>query len=154
MQKAKIRIASVHQRAVEKEAQTDQLRAEIEERTKTEVGKIESQIDLVKKQTNQKVAALADQIDFDRRKAFAEAEYYKSQKEAEANKLKLSTQHIANEFYSLLEKSKKTYFGSSFTDLLERELGLAATINLLDSNPEQAHKVPSKHAASNHKTNK
>lgn len=64
VEKANVRIANVRQRLIEKQSETEQLKAQIEARKIADVSKIASQKALLEKQTQQKINAISGNNNF------------------------------------------------------------------------------------------
>ncbi|KAF0713698.1 hypothetical protein AaE_011730, partial [Aphanomyces astaci] len=95
LQKTKLLIAHETQRVIEKEAETDKKRATIEAEKVSAVSKINMLKEIAEKESIQKIHALEDIMHVDREKveiyiAWADAEYYKSTREADANAARLT----------------------------------------------------------------
>jgi erlin len=89
-EKTKLLITTQHQRVIEKEAETERMRAMIAAEKQAEVSKIQSEKELTEKLAFQRVQAIEDRMYSAKQKALADAQFYKQQKLAEANQLKLT----------------------------------------------------------------
>merc|ERR1719195_806644 len=94
-EKTKLMISTQRQKVVEKEAETERKKAVIE----------------AEKESNQKIAEIEDSIHLAREKAKSDAEFYRIQKQAEANKLLLTSEYLELQKYSSLTNNQKVFFG-------------------------------------------
>ena len=66
---------------------------------------------IMEKESNQKIAEIEDSIHLAREKAKSDAEFYRIQKQAEANKLLLTSEYLELQKYSSLTNNQKVFFG-------------------------------------------
>merc|ERR1711899_686348 len=95
-EKTKLMISTQRQKVVEKEAH---------------VAKIQYERKIMEKESNQKIAEIEDSIHLAREKAKSDAEFYRIQKQAEANKLLLTSEYLELQKYSSLTNNQKVFFG-------------------------------------------
>merc|ERR1719458_1840735 len=110
-EKTKLLIATQHQKVVEKEAETDRKRAVIEAEKEAAVAKIQYDRHILEKESVQKMERIDDTIHLDKEKSKTDAEYYRIAKQAEANKLLLTTQFLELRRYETMSANQKVYFG-------------------------------------------
>merc|ERR1719264_1554188 len=110
-EKTKLLIATQHQKVVEKEAETDRKRAVIEAEKEALVAKIQYDRHILEKESVQKMERIDDTIHLDKEKSKTDAEYYRIAKQAEANKLLLTTQFLELRRYETMSANQKVYFG-------------------------------------------
>merc|ERR1712038_2190677 len=89
-EKTKLLISTQHQKVVEKEAETERKKAVIEAEKEASVAKIQYERKILEKESNQKIAEIEDTIHLARERSKSDAEFYRIQKQAEANKLLLT----------------------------------------------------------------
>eukprot|EP00455_Lapot_gusevi_P013290 TRINITY_DN16445_c0_g2_i1.p2 TRINITY_DN16445_c0_g2~~TRINITY_DN16445_c0_g2_i1.p2 ORF type:complete len:340 (-),score=91.14 TRINITY_DN16445_c0_g2_i1:1102-2121(-) len=118
VEKAKVRVAAERQKVVEKEAETERLKATIEATKTADVSKINMDRELLVKKARQKIELIEDQMHLDRQKKRAESALYKQKRVSEANELKLSSGFIQLETFRLLESRPKVFFGKSLASVL------------------------------------
>jgi len=110
-EKTKLMITTQRQKVVEKEAETDRKKAVIEAEKEAHVAKIQYEKMIMEKEANQKIAEIEDSIHLAREKAKSDAEFYRIQKQAEANQLLLTKEYLELQKYSSLTNNQKVYFG-------------------------------------------
>merc|ERR1712141_787097 len=98
-EKTKLLISTQRQKVVEKEAETERKKAVIEAEKEAHVAKIEYERKILEKGSNQKIAEIEDSIHLAREKAKSDAEHYRVQKQAEANKLLLTEEYLELQKY-------------------------------------------------------
>merc|ERR1740116_5263 len=110
-EKTKLMISTQRQKVVEKEAETERKKAVIEAEKEAHVAKIQFERKIMEKESNQKIAEIEDKIHMAREGAKSDAEFYRVQKQAEANKLLLTKEYLELQKYSSLTSNQKVYFG-------------------------------------------
>merc|ERR1719201_740541 len=110
-EKTKLMISTQRQKVIEKDAETDRKKAEIEAEKEAQVAKIQYERKIMEKESNQKIAEIEDKIHMAREGAKSDAEFYRVQKQAEANKLLLTKEYLELQKYSSLTSNQKVYFG-------------------------------------------
>jgi len=110
-EKTKLMISTQKQKVVEKEAETDRKKAVIEAEKEAHVAKIQYERMIMEKESNQKIAEIEDSIHLARERAKSDAEFYRIQKQAEANKLLLTAEYLELQKYSSLTNNQKVFFG-------------------------------------------
>jgi len=116
-EKTKLLITTQHQKVIEKEAETERLRATIVAQKQSEVSKIQMEKELTEKLAFQRIQSIEDRMVFARQKASTDAQFYKQQKLAEANQLKLTSEYVAYQTFLAIRDQPKMYFGSSLADM-------------------------------------
>merc|ERR1711860_69649 len=96
-EKTKLLISTQRQKVIEKEAETDRKKAIIE--------------------AEKKMSEIMDATLLAKEKAMADAEDYKSEKEAEANKLKLTQEYLELVKYQSIGQNTKIYFGDKIPQM-------------------------------------
>merc|ERR1712037_1036841 len=110
-EKTKLMISTQRQKVIEKDAETDRKKAVIEAEKEAQVAKIQYERKIMEKESNQKIAEIEDKIHMAREGAKSDAEFYRVQKQAEANKLLLTKEYLELQKYSSLTSNQKVYFG-------------------------------------------
>jgi len=110
-EKTKLMISTQRQKVVEKEAETERKKAVIEAEKEAHVAKIQYERKIMEKESNQKIAEIEDSIHLAREKAKSDAEFYRVQKQAEANELLLTAEYLELQKYSSLTNNQKVFFG-------------------------------------------
>merc|ERR1719495_1264162 len=110
-EKTKLMISTQRQKVIEKDAETDRKKAVIEAEKEAQVAKIRYEQNILEKESNQKIAEIEDSIHLAREKAKSDAEFYRIQKQAEANKLLLTSEYLELQKYSSLTNNQKVFFG-------------------------------------------
>jgi len=123
-EKTKLMIAQQRQKTVEKEAETERKRAIIEANKRAEVDAIENEQLIAKKQADQEIARIEDDMRKHSSDSQADSQLYSAQKKAEGNKLQLTKEYLELKKYEYLAGTTKIYFGpdipySMFKDLEE-----------------------------------
>jgi len=123
-ERTKLKVAQQTQALVEKNAETERKKAVIEAEKYAMVEAIELNRTLALKLNEQRIANIENEMVLAQAKARADAEYYSSEREAEANKLRLTPELLQLEAVRALANNTKVYFG-------EKLPGLFVDTNLL-----------------------
>lgn len=110
-EKTKLLISTQRQRVVEKEAETERKKAVIEAEKEAHVAKIQYERMIMEKESNQKISEIEDTMHLAREKAKSDADFYRIQKQAEANRLLLTKEYLDMKKYESLSTNQKVYFG-------------------------------------------
>ncbi|CAI9593106.1 unnamed protein product [Staurois parvus] len=116
-EKTKLLIAAQKQKVVEKEAETERKKAVIEAEKVAQVAEIKYGQKVMEKETEKKISEIEDSAFLARAKAKADAEFYTSQKTAEANRLKLTPQYLQLMKFQAIAANSKIYFGSEIPNM-------------------------------------
>lgn len=116
-EKTKLLISVQHQKLVEKEAETERKKAVIEAEKSAQVAKIMYEQKVLEKESEKKIAEIEVQMQVNRDKSLADAEYYKALKVTESNKAKLTPEYLELMKYEAIAKNTKIYFGSSIPQM-------------------------------------
>ena len=106
-------ITTAHQQVVEKEAETDRRRAVIEAEKVAQVAKIQYEQKILGKESERRMAEIDAEMHLARERALADANKYKSDQEAESNKIKLTPEFLQWSMYQALAQNTKIFFGDS-----------------------------------------
>ncbi|XP_010768484.1 erlin-2-like [Notothenia coriiceps] len=111
-EKTKLLISQQTQKVVEKEAETERIKAIIEAEKVAQVAEIKYGQKVMEKNTEKRISEIEDGAFLARMKARADAEFYTSQRTAEANKLKLTPEYLKLMKFKSISANSKIYFGS------------------------------------------
>lgn len=124
-ERTKVLIAMEMQKFVEKEAETQKKRAVTEAEKDAHVSKILMDQRVMEKESIKRQQEIENEIFVAREKSFADANFYRVLKEAEANKLKLSPQFLELKFIEAIANNSKMFFGEKIPSMVmdQRLLG-------------------------------
>ncbi|XP_034094223.1 erlin-2 isoform X2 [Gymnodraco acuticeps] len=111
-EKTKLLISQQTQKVVEKEAETERIKAIIEAEKVAQVAEIKYGQKVMEKNTEKRISEIEDGAFLARMRARADAEFYTSQRMAEANKLKLTPEYLKLMKFKSISANSKIYFGS------------------------------------------
>ena len=123
-EKTQLMITTAHQQVVEKEAETDRRRAVIEAEKSAQVGKIQYEQKILGKESEKRIAEIEAEMHLARERSLADANKYKSETEAESNKMKLSPAFLQWSMYQALAQNTKIYFGNSIPNIFAGDVQL------------------------------
>uniref|UniRef100_A0A8C5ALT6 Band 7 domain-containing protein n=1 Tax=Gadus morhua TaxID=8049 RepID=A0A8C5ALT6_GADMO len=131
-EKTKLLISQQTQKVVEKEAETERLKAVIEAEKVAQVSEIKFGQKVMEKETEKKISEIEDAGFLARQRARADAEFYTANRLAEANKMKLTPAYLQLVKFQAIAANSKIYFGSEiphmFVDSGAKWSGAAAGI--------------------------
>ncbi|XP_071829765.1 erlin-2-B-like isoform X2 [Apostichopus japonicus] len=116
-EKTMLLIAVQHQKVVEKEAETDRKRAVIEAEKLSQVATITYKQKIMEKESEKRISEIEDETHLAKERARADAEFYKSQREAESNNVKLTPQYLEMMKYQAIATTQKVYFGKDIPSM-------------------------------------
>mmetsp|Transcript_20128 Transcript_20128/g.23223 ORF Transcript_20128/g.23223 Transcript_20128/m.23223 type:complete len:334 (+) Transcript_20128:198-1199(+) len=122
-EKARVMVAIQTQKLVEKEAETERKKAVIEAEKESMVAAIHLNRTLAEKMNLQRIATIDNEMQFAKVKAEADAALYKSMKEAEGNKLRLTPELLQLETVRALANNTKIYFGERIPNIFLDNVG-------------------------------
>jgi len=111
-EKTKLMISTERQKVVEKEAETERKKSIIEAEKNATVAKIVYEAKILEKESFRKIARIEDEMHLAKEKSRTDAEYYKIQRQAEANSLLLTKEYVELKKYEALSSNRKIYFGT------------------------------------------
>merc|ERR1719244_560290 len=120
-EKTKLLISTQRQRVVEKDAETERKKAIIEAEKEAQVAKIRYEQNLLERESKQKMEKIDDEIHLAKEKSKTDAEFYKVQKQAEANKLLLSNEFLELKRIEAMAANNKVYFGPDIPNMFISE---------------------------------
>lgn len=110
-EKTKLLISTQRQKVVEKEAETERKKAIIEAEKEAQVAKIQFERHILEKESVKTMALIEDSIHLAKEKSKSDAEFYRIEREAEANKLLLTKEYLELKKYEYVAQNQKVYFG-------------------------------------------
>uniref|UniRef100_A0A4W6E8M8 ER lipid raft associated 2 n=1 Tax=Lates calcarifer TaxID=8187 RepID=A0A4W6E8M8_LATCA len=116
-EKTKLLISQQTQKVVEKEAETERIKAVIEAEKVAQVAEIKFGQKVMEKETEKKISEIEDSAFLARQRAKADAEFYTAQRAAEANKLKLTPEYLQLMKYKAIAANSKIYFGNDIPQM-------------------------------------
>lgn len=116
-EKTKLLISTHHQKVVEKDAETERKKAIIEAEKEAQVAKIQFEQKIMEKESLQRIAQIEDSMHVATQKSRSDADFYQTQKQAEANYLLLTPQFLELKKYEAISNNTKVFFGSDIPKL-------------------------------------
>lgn len=116
-EQTKVKVAEQTQKLIEKEAETERKRALIEVQKRAEVAKITLDMQVADKENQQKVEQIENEMHLARARAAADADFYRAQREAEANALRITPELIQLEAVRAIANNSKIYFGEKIPSM-------------------------------------
>ncbi|XP_031552223.1 erlin-1-like [Actinia tenebrosa] len=126
-EKTKLMIAQQKQKVVEKEAETERKKAVIEAEKQAMVSQIQYQQKIMEKESLKKMSMIEDATYVAKMKSRADADFYIAQKEADANKLKLTKEYLELNKYKSISTNSKIYFGPNIPSIFFDPSKMSAT---------------------------
>ena len=96
---------------MEKEAETERKKAIIEAEKEAQVAKIQFEKQILEKESVQKMGLIDDAIHLAKEKSKTDAEFYRVERQADANALLLTKEYLELRRYEALAANQKVYFG-------------------------------------------
>ncbi|XP_074648122.1 erlin-1-like isoform X2 [Tubulanus polymorphus] len=116
-EKTKLLISIQKQKVIEKEAETDRKKALIEAEKNAAVSKIQWSQKIMEKESEKKISEIEDLTLLAKMKAKTEADFYRAEKEAQSNKIKLTPEYLQMLKYQAIAANSKVYFGNNIPDM-------------------------------------
>lgn len=116
-EKTQLLISIEHQRVVEKDAETERKKAVIEAEKVALISKIQFEQKIMEKESLQRIEQIENQIQSDRLRSQADADFYIGQKKAEINKILLTSEYLELMKYEAITKNNKIYFGEKIPNI-------------------------------------
>merc|ERR1719512_140913 len=120
-EKTKLLISTQRQRVIEKDAETERKKAVIEAEKDAQVAKIKYEQNILEKESLQKMETINDEVHLAKEKSRADAEFYKIQKQAEANRLLLTKEYLDLKKIEAMSVNNKVYFGPDIPNMFISE---------------------------------
>merc|ERR1719397_2281463 len=116
-EKTKLLISTQRQKVIEKDAETERKKAVIEAEKEAQVAKFRYEQNIQEKESMQKMEAINDHVHLAKEKSRADAEFYKIEKSATANKLLLSKEYLELKKIEAMSVNNKVYFGPDIPNM-------------------------------------
>merc|ERR1719410_1466700 len=120
-EKTKLLISTQKQKVIEKDAETERKKAVIEAEKEAQVAKIRYEQNIQEKESMQKMEAINDNVHLAKEKSRADAEFYKIERSATANKLLLSKEYLELKKIEAMSVNNKVYFGPDIPNMFINE---------------------------------
>merc|ERR1719333_734716 len=120
-EKTKLLISTQRQKVIEKDAETERKKAVIEAEKEAMVAKIKYEQNIQEKESMQKMEKITDSIHLAKERSRADAEFYKIQKLAEANRLLLTKEYLDLKKIEAMAVNNKVYFGPDIPNMFISE---------------------------------
>merc|ERR1719290_978725 len=120
-EKTKLLISTQRQKVIEKDAETERKKAVIEAEKEAMVAKIKYEQNILERESMQKMETINDQMHVAKEKSKTDAEFYKIQKQAEANKLLLNKEFLELKRIEAMASNNKVYFGPDIPNMFISE---------------------------------
>jgi len=116
-EKTKLLIATQKQKVIEKESETDRKKAVIEAEKESMVAKIKYEQNILERESMQTIETITDQMHVAKERSRTDAEFYKIQKQAEANQLLLTKEYLEMKRIEAMANNNKVYFGPDIPNM-------------------------------------
>jgi len=116
-EKTQLLISNARQKVVEKEAETARKKAVIEAEKEAHVARIQYERKVQEKESIRKMEEIEDHIHLAKEKSKTDAEFYKIQKQAEANRLLFTQEYLELKKYEAAATNRKVYFGPQLPNI-------------------------------------
>lgn len=136
-EKTKLLIAAQKQKVVEKDAETERRKAEIDAEKVASVARIQYEQKIMEKESLKKIALIENEMQLARRKMEADAESYTKHKLSESNKLLLSPEYLEMKRIEAIAQNNKVYFGNSLPNMFFDHCASSKIPSLVKSNKEE-----------------
>merc|ERR1719333_245409 len=120
-EKTKLLISTQRQKVIEKDAETERKKAVIEAEKEAMVAKIKYEQNIQEKESMQKMETINDQMHLAKEKSRADAEFYKIERSATANKRLLSKEYLELKRIEAMSVNNKVYFGPDIPNMFISE---------------------------------
>merc|ERR1719452_397271 len=120
-EKTKLMISTQRQKVIEKDAETERKKAVIEAEKEAQVARIKYEQNILEKESMQKMETINDMVHLAKEKSKTDADFYKIQKQAEANKLLLSKEYLELKKVEAMANNNKIYFGPDIPNMFISE---------------------------------
>merc|ERR1719447_366567 len=116
-EKTKLLISTQKQKVIEKDAEAERKKAVIEAEKEAQVAKIRYEQNILEKESMQTMEKINDEVHLAKEKSKADAEFYKIQKVAEANRLLLTSEYLDLKKIEAMSVNNKVYFGPDIPNM-------------------------------------
>merc|ERR1719150_1581915 len=138
-EKTKLLISTQKQKVIEKDAETERKKAVIEAEKEAQVAKIRYEQNIQEKESMQKMEAINDNVHLAKEKSRADADFYKIERSATANKLLLSKEYLELKKIEAMSVNNKVYFGPDIPNMFINEREEARDTPRLSLGKEKDH---------------
>ena len=111
-EKTKLLITQQTQKVVEKEFETEKIKAVMEAEKWAQVAEIKYQQNVMEKELEKRISQIEDDAFLARERAKADAEFYTAQRASEANRMKLTPEYLELMKFKNIAANSKIYFGN------------------------------------------
>merc|ERR1719411_1853361 len=116
-EKTKLLISTQRQKVIEKDAETERKKAVIEAEKEAMVAKIRYEQHILEKEATQKMETINDEVHLAKEKSRADAEFYKVERSATANRLLLTPEYLELKKIEAISSNNKVYFGPDIPNM-------------------------------------
>merc|ERR1719318_1246575 len=116
-EKTKLMISTQRQKVIEKDAETERKKAVIEAEKESMVAKIRYEQNILEKESFATMEKITDSIHLAKEHTKTDAEFYKIQKQAEANRLLLTPEFLELKKIEAISNNNKVYFGPDIPNM-------------------------------------
>merc|ERR1719452_359697 len=120
-EKTKLMISTQRQKVIEKDAETERKKAVIEAEKEAQVAKIKYEQNILEKESMATMEKITDSIHLAKEKTRTDAEYYKIEKQADANAALLTAQYLELKRIEAMAVNNKVYFGPDIPNMFISE---------------------------------
>merc|ERR1719400_41317 len=120
-EKTKLLISAQRQKVIEKDAETERKKAVIEAEKEAMIFSTRWEQNIQEKESMQKMEAINDDIHLTKEKSRADADFYKIERSATANKLLLSEEYLELKKIEAMSVNNKVYFGPDIPNMFINE---------------------------------
>merc|ERR1719273_1211495 len=116
-EKTKLLISTQKQKVIEKDAETERKKPVIEAEKEAQVAKIRYEQNILEKESLATMEKITDSIHLAKEHTKTDAEFYKVQKQAEANRLLLTPEFLELKKIEAISTNNKVYFGPDIPNM-------------------------------------
>lgn len=116
-EKTQFLISVEHQKVVEKDAETERKKAVIEAEKVAQVSKIQFEQKIMERESMKRIEMIENEIQLEKLRARADAEFYLAQRKAEANEKLLTKEYLELVKYESLSKNNKVFYGDKIPNV-------------------------------------
>jgi hypothetical protein len=116
-EKAKLLIMNERQKVVEREAEIERKRATIRAQKEAEVSQITMEKEIQEQLSHQRMEEIQNEMYLTKKKALADADFYRSKRESDANRMRLTREYLQNQLIESVSKNTKIYFGKDIPSM-------------------------------------
>merc|ERR1719419_2188804 len=116
-EKTKLLISTQKQKVIEKDAETERKKAVIEAEKEAQVAKIKYEQNILEKESFATMEKITDSIHLAKERTKTDAEFYKIQKQSEANTLLLTPEYLELKKIEAISANNKVYFGPDIPNM-------------------------------------